>query len=88
MISIWKLIYDLEYWIFIQTADDIVNCPDNRPEFQHLVREFKALNTPHEQIPGKVLLRLKEEADIPFLKRKTFWVCLWVSLKGMFRKYL
>jgi hypothetical protein len=84
MISIWKLIYDLEYWIHIQTADDIVNCPDNRREFQHLVREFQDLKTPVEQIPGKVLVRLKREADLPFWKRPTFWVCLklWI-FKGI-----
>jgi len=76
MNSIWKMIYDLEYWIHIQTADDIINCPDNRREFQHLVQEFQALKTPVEQIPGKVLIRLKQEAEIPFWKRRTFWVCL------------
>lgn len=82
MTSIWKLIYDLEYWIFIQTADDIVNCPDNRKEFQHLVKEFQSLKTPVENIPAKVLIRLKQEADLPFWKRPTFWVCLKLWIFG------
>jgi len=81
MISIWKLIYDLEYWIHIQTADDIVNAPDNRREFQHLVKEFQDMKVPVEQIPGKVLVRLKQEADIVWYKRPTFWACLKVALK-------
>jgi hypothetical protein len=88
MTSIWKLIYDLEYWIHIQTDDDIVNCPDNRREYQHLVQEFKALKTPVEKIPGKVLIRLKEEADMPWFKRPTTRALIKVAIRGLFRKII
>lgn len=83
MISIWKMIYDLEYWIHIQTANDIVDCPGNRQEYQHLVQEQKDLKIEPEYIPGKVLIRLKQEADIPWYKRRTFWICLklWITRK-------
>ena len=76
MISIWQLIYDLDYWIHIHTADDIVNCPDNRREYQHLVRQCKKANVAVEKIPIKVLGLLKQEADLSWWKRPTFWVCL------------
>lgn len=84
MISIWKLIYDLDYWLHIGTGDDIVNCPDNRPEFQHLVKEFKAQNVPADKIPGKVLIRLKQEAELPWYKRPTFWRLVKLFFKRLF----
>lgn len=84
MMSIWKLIYELEYWIMIGTGDDIVSCPDNRPEYQHLVSRFKAENVPTEKIPAKVLVHLIEEANLPVLKRPTFWRCLWIYIKKVF----
>lgn len=85
MISIWKLIYDLEYWIHIGTGDDIVNCPGNRREFQHLVNEQKELETPTEKIPGKVLIALHKEASLPFWKRRTFWVLVRLWIKKIVR---
>lgn len=71
MISIWKLIYELDYWLHIGTGDDIVNCPDNRPEYQHLVSMMKRTDTPHENIPGLVLIALKKETELPFWKQPT-----------------
>jgi hypothetical protein len=85
MISIWKLIYDLEYWIHIHTDDDIVNCPDNRREYQHLVQEFKASNIPAEKIPGKVLVRLKKEAELSWLRRPTTWALVRLWFKNLIR---
>lgn len=81
MISIWKLIYELEYWIMIGTGNDIVDSPDNRPEYQHLVSEFKAQKVAPEKIPGKVLIALKKEAEIPFYFRPTFWRLVKLSIK-------
>lgn len=85
MMSIWKMIYDLEYWIHIGIGDDIVNSPDSRQEFKHLVEFEKARNTKPEKIPGQVLLRLKSEAEVIWFKRKTFWVLFGLSIKRLFR---
>lgn len=79
--SIWKLIYELEYWIQIGTGDDIVNCPDNRPEYQHLVSEFKTQKVPSDKIPGKVLLALKDESKLSVWKSPTFWALVKLTLK-------
>jgi len=73
MTSIWKLIYDLEYWIQIGTGDDIVKCPGNRAEYQHAVKFLKARNTPPERIPNDVVVFLKRDARLPWIKRKTTW---------------
>lgn len=73
MISIWKLIYELEYWIMIGTGEDIVNCPDNRKEYAHYVAEFRSQKVQPDKIPGKTLIALKKEADLPFYRRRTFW---------------
>ena len=81
MISIWKLIYELEYWIMIGTGDDIVRCPDNRPEYRHLVDRLKADKVPDHKIPAEVLVSLKNEAKLPMLKRPTFWHLVKLSLK-------
>lgn len=84
MISIWKMIYDLEYWIHIQTGDDIVRCPDNRGEYQHLVQKFRAQKMEDEKIPANVLVALKAEAELPFWKRPTFWHVVKLALKKRF----
>ena len=81
MSSIWKLIYDLDYWLYIGTADDLVNCPDNRKEYQHLVQELKEKSTPLEKIPATVLVMLKKEAELPFYKSRTFWRNLLILLR-------
>lgn len=85
MTSIWKLIYELEYWIMIGTGEDIVNCPDNRPEYQHLVTRFKDQKVIPAKIPERVLLQLKKEADLPFWKRPTFWHLVRVAIRRLFR---
>ena len=85
MTSIWKLIYELEYWIQIGTGDDIVNCPDNRPEYSHLVAKLIEQKVPKEKIPAKALLILKEESSLPFWKSPTFWHLLKFSIKKLLR---
>jgi len=84
MTSIWKLIYELDYWCYIGTGDDIVNCKENRLEYKLLVDELLVLKVPPEQIPGKVLVRLKEQADLPFYRRPMFWYLLKLWIKGLF----
>lgn len=44
MITVKKLKDDLDYWIMIGIADDIVRCPDSRPEYQHLVKKAQRWN--------------------------------------------
>lgn len=85
MTSIWKLIYELEYWLHIGTGADIVDCPDNRPEYQHLVSKLKAKHVPKEKIPTEVLLEMKKEAELPFYRRPTFWHLLKLQFKRTLR---
>lgn len=73
MTSIWKLIYELEYWIQIGTGDDIVSCPDNRPEYSHLVAQLLDQKVPKDKIPSKALILLKHEAEGPIWDSPTFW---------------
>ncbi|MGZ3796476.1 MAG: hypothetical protein ACXVB1_08930 [Pseudobdellovibrionaceae bacterium] len=86
MISIWKLIYELEYWIQIGIADDIVRSPASRPEYQHLVQEFKDAKVLNENIPSRVVVRLKQEAKLPFYKQPTFWHLVRLSIKRIFKR--
>jgi hypothetical protein len=81
MISIWKMIYDLEYWLHIGTGNDIVRSPDNRKEYQHLVEHYRKLKVEDEKIPAKVIVHLKKEAEIVWFKRRTFWRNLWLWVK-------
>lgn len=79
-LSIWKLIYDLEYWIYIGTGYDVVQCKDNRPEYKLLVERLVNQKVELDQVPGKVLIELKKQANIAFYKRPMFWylVKLWI----------
>lgn len=86
--SIWKLIYDLEYWLHIGTGDDIVRSPDNRPEFQHLVKHYRALHVEDEKIPAKVLVHLKKEAQLPFYRSETFWRLVRVGLSKSWQRLI
>lgn len=83
--SIWKMIWELEYWLHIGVADDIVTSPANRPEYQHLVEKFRLLSVKPSDIPVKVLAELKYEAlALPFYKQTTFWVILKLRLLKTF----
>lgn len=84
MISIWKLIYDLEYWIQIGIAGDIVISRDQRPEYAPIVELYLKESVPPEKIPGKVLVHLKKEAEIVFYKRPTFWRLVLLNIKRLF----
>lgn len=86
MISIWRLIYELEYWIQIGIADDVVRVPESRQEYAHLVKEFKAQHIPDEFIPGRIVVRLKQEAKLPFYKQPTFWHLVKLSIRKLFKK--
>lgn len=86
MISIWRLIYELEYWIQIGIADDVVRSPESRREYEHLVKEFKSLQVPDEYIPGRIVVRLKEESKLPFYKQPTFWHLVRLQFKKLFKR--
>lgn len=83
--SLWRLIYDLEYWIMIHIADDIYNCKEQRPEYAHLVDECVAQNIKPERIVAEVLTKLKAETKLPFWKQKTFWHLLRLNLRKIVR---
>lgn len=67
-LDVEKLRDDLELWIQLGIDDDIVRLPDLRPEYQHLIAQYK--NT------ESVLTALKAECRLPWYKRPTFWKLL------------
>lgn len=86
MTPIKKLIEDLDYWIYIGTGDDIVKCPSNRPEYQHLVKHLKSEGIQDDEIPREALLILREEIQFPFFLRSTFWHLLKLSFSNWIRR--
>lgn len=64
-LSVKKLRDDLELWIQLGIDSDIVDMPDLRPEYQHLLDKYK--NT------QSVLTALNIECRLPWYKRPTFW---------------
>lgn len=89
MITVEKLRDDLEFWLFITIGDDIVRLPEQRPEYQHLVkkvRKTEPLARTNEEIALTVLYFLKRECEKPTLLRPTFYRLLWLSVKQFFSK--
>lgn len=68
ILSVEKLRDDLELWIQLGIADDVVRFPDLRPEYQELVAKYK--NT------ESILTALKIECRLPWYKRPTQWVLI------------
>lgn len=85
MLTVKKLYDDLDCWIHIGIADDIVKLPEHRPEYQHLVRKAVRLTTDEENIPVIVLYKLSHELKKPWFMRPTFWVLLKLSIKRIFK---
>lgn len=81
MITAKDLFEELDHWIFIGTGDDIVQCPDQREEYQHLVRYWRKNGMSDEAIPRAVLLDLKQEAEMPFFIQSTYWRLKYLRLK-------
>lgn len=86
MLSIWKHIYWLEYWIQIGIGDDVVTCKDARLEYKPIVEKLLKTNIPPEKIPGKVLNILKAQAEIPFYKRPYFYYLLKLQILMLFKR--
>ena len=83
--SLWRLIYDLEFWIMIGTGNDIVICKSQRPEYSHIVDELLSQKVDPDFIPSRVVARLKEETKLPFYKSRTFWRLILLNLKKFVR---
>lgn len=84
--TVQKIYDDLDYWIMIGIGDDIVNIPDHRPEYQHLVARAKLISDDPQNIPILVLRLLKKELEKPVILRPTFWRLAWISAKKAFDK--
>lgn len=84
--SIWKMIYDLEYWIQIGIGDDIVRSAQSRPEFLPIVNQCRAEGIKVESIPAEVVVRLKREANLVWFKQPTFWRLVFLQIKKVFKR--
>lgn len=68
--NIQKMRDDLDYWIYIGIADDIVTMMNQRLEYKHLVLKYKNIHL-DEDIPSLVLADLDKELKKPALLRLT-----------------
>lgn len=73
-----KIRDELDYWIHIGIADDIVNCRQHRPEYSHIVKKYIGRAEP-EDIPGLVLKDLDEELKKPTLLQPTFYYLIYLK---------
>lgn len=69
MISIKKLIDDLDYWEFIGIDSDIVDMRNQRPEYKPFVEQAEAFKLEGKQITYHVLESLKAELTKPWYSR-------------------
>lgn len=76
--NIQKMRDDLDYWIYIGIADDIVNMMNQRLEYKHLVLKYKNIHL-DEDIPSLVLADLDCELKKPALLRPTNYHLIYVS---------
>ena len=67
---------NLDYWIMINIADDIVTLKDQRKEYAHLVELAKERSVKHNNIPRWVNWYLKQELKRFAPLTKTFWKLL------------
>ena len=79
--SVIRLYSELDFWILINIADDIVKAPEHRQEYKLLVNKAKSLNIPTDSIPKAVRTMLRRESQKPFYKQKTFYWLLWLAVK-------
>jgi hypothetical protein len=78
-LSVKKLRDELEYWIFINIGQDIVDLKSQRQEYAHLVDQAQREKV--EDVPNRVLELLDLELKRPWWKRRTFWRL--VGLRGI-----
>lgn len=79
MLTVKKMYDDLDYWIHIGIGDDIINLPNHRPEYQHLVKKFSFAED-SKIIQAAVLESLKNELKRPWFLRPTFYKILKLKL--------
>lgn len=82
-LSVKKLYDDLDYWQMIGIADDIIDLPEHRPEYSHLVSKYK--NLENREIIAKVKDDLFHEMHLPFVQQRTFWKLLVLQFKKLLR---
>lgn len=78
-LTVKKVYEDLDYWKHIHIADDILNMPEQRKEYQHLVRRY--LHIKKEARVDAVLLDLKLQLAKPFFRQRTFYHLLIHNLR-------
>lgn len=81
MLTVQKMYDDLDYWIHIGIGDDIITLPDQRKEYQHLVRKFH-FSEDHKIVQAAVLESLRQQLQKPWYMRTTFWVLLMLWAKS------
>lgn len=80
--EIKKLYDDLDYWIFIGIADDIVNCKDQRPEYKPLVLIAENKGIDKSKIPRVVRYLLHIEKSKSLFFSKVAWLLLTLKVKS------
>jgi len=79
---------ELDYWKFIKIADDIIDCPAQRPEYKHLVRRALkvvdgcAIEGWKSWVVDIVLQELARENKRPTYLRPTFYYLLFLEIKN------
>lgn len=66
-----QMIFSLKEWLQFQVADDIIDCPDQRAEFQPYVNRCIKF-VPKPAVPYVVLFMLEEERNSKLYKIKKF----------------
>jgi len=87
-LSVKKLYADLDYWLLINIADDIVSLPDQRKEFSRLVKVVQKVlpDCPKDDIPKWVLRLISYQLERPLIFRQTFYWLVWLRIKKLFSK--
>lgn len=88
-LSVKKLYSDLDYWLLINIADDIVSLPDQRKEYSRLIKVVQRVlpDCPKEDIPKWVLRLISYQLERPLIFRQTFYWLVWLRIKKLFSKH-
>lgn len=85
-LTIQKMRDDLDYWIHIDLAEDIINAPEHREEYQHLVKMFSKRTDEKRLIIALVMGELDRQLQLPSLLRPTFWILKYLTVKNFVLK--
>lgn len=80
---------ELDYWQHIGIADDIIKASSMRPEYHHLVQEYKEIENTPKNIENKIkwiLMDLENELKNPWYLRPTFWALLKLQIKKWLKR--